>query len=319
MIYKLPSIESADLQGRIVAIRINVDTLIKGSAPEQNQTIKSSIETINYLIKHNCKIILMGSYGNPNGTTVDELSLMDARFALGHLLNKPTKFVDVMHSLNSIKFMNPGEILVLENLRFHPGEENHSKEDCEKMLDHIIKQIEIFVIDTLDFNYQSCSVKLLSKTKPTYIGFNISKELEKVKDKLNTKEEGKRTLILGDEELENVDKEILQKFINKFDYIYSAKSIKGSKPSIIKTVDDLKQIVEKSSTVIWLGTLEKDTQDVLEYLSLSVGKEVVKILGGRNLVEYLNHNKFKEKGINFISTSGANLINILLGREIKLN
>jgi len=286
MIYKLPSIESADLNGKIVAVRANLDTLVNPDAPESNQIIKSIISTLNFLLSKKCKVIVMGTLGNPKGQIDDTYSLMDARFAIGHLINKPTKFVNILNSLNSIKFMNPGELLILENLKFCPEEVSNHSADWKKMTEHLAKLIDVLVLDTVDIDYTSGSLKYLMTKKPTYLGYGLQKEILSLKGFVNAKENSSKILILGNESDIDLNDKTTIEFLNKFEYIYSEKILSEKvKSSIIKSVGDLKEKITESKSVIWIGALEKDTQDILEYLSLSVGKEITKVLGGRNLVE----------------------------------
>lgn len=320
MIYKLPSIETVDVTGKIVAVRSNLNTFINGESPEHNQTIKSTIATLNYLASKNAKVIVLGTLGKPMGSIEDNLSLMDVRFAIGHLLNKPTKFVNIKNSLNSIKFMNFGEVLILENLGFQPEEISEKSEDWKILTEHLSNLVDYFVIDTVDIDYSSGSLKYLTKKKPAFMGLGLQKEISTLKGFVNDKSNNSKILILGKESNLDLESDLIKDFINKFEYIYTSEKLpNGLKPKYINTLEDLKVQIESVESVVWIGKLEMYGQDVLEYLSLSVGKEVKKIIGGSDLVELLNHSKYKEKGITFISTSGKNLINILLGKEIKLN
>src|SRR5204863_9640876 len=85
--------------------------------------------------------------GNPGGKEQDDLSLMDVRFELGKLLNVPIKFAHIHACENSIRFMEPGEVLLLENLKFHPEEISTDSKVRESFIKPLSELCDVYVYE----------------------------------------------------------------------------------------------------------------------------------------------------------------------------
>lgn len=313
MLYSLKSIEKVNLEGKTVIVRSGLNTVIDSEHPETNIFLKASTPTIKFLLDKKCKVIVLAHYGNPKGETIDSLSLMDARFGLSHTLNSLTKFVTVANSFNSIKFMNPGELLILENIRFNKEEENSDNTLIEAVLANLVKLSDIFVLDTLNIDYVSNSIRYLAQKKRTYAGLSLSNELN-----ILQKYTGKDfVLIIGniESELEKIE---INKLISKAKYVYSESDIKVDNKKKLKTLEDLFTKLDEVKRVLWYGKLANSQQKVLEYLTLVVGKDVEKVVGGNELIETLNNTRFKEKNIGYISVSGVNTLNLINSSKVDI-
>lgn len=120
------SFHDVPLDGKTVLVRVdyNVPLLADGTIGDDFR-IKASLPTIHELIKRRCKIILIAHLGRPDGTPNDKDSLEPVAHRLIELLQKPIKFVDDCVGdkvVQASKRLHPGDVLLLENLRFHPGE-----------------------------------------------------------------------------------------------------------------------------------------------------------------------------------------------------
>lgn len=108
----------------------NVPLDDKGNITDDTR-IRSVLPTINYALDEKAMIILASHLGRPNGKRVDEMSLAPTAKRLGRLLEKDVTFVrDCIgeETARTVGAMKPGDIVLLENLRFHPGEEENSDE-----------------------------------------------------------------------------------------------------------------------------------------------------------------------------------------------
>src|SRR3990167_8522060 len=111
----MKSIKEVDLSSKRVLVRLDLDV----GEGEDDYRLKASIPTIKYLLSQNCKLVLCGHLGRPNGRVAIDLSLKSVCDRLSRLLGRPIEFVD--------NFLLPErEIVMLENLRFDPGEEKNS-------------------------------------------------------------------------------------------------------------------------------------------------------------------------------------------------
>src|SRR5882724_5592774 len=122
------SIRNLDLKGRRVFIRVDFNVPIKDGHVEDETRIRAAIPTINYATEHGARVILASHLGRPKGQWVEKYSLAPVAEHLSKLLGKPAAFADDCvgePAKEKSDALKNGEILLLENLRFHPEEEKN--------------------------------------------------------------------------------------------------------------------------------------------------------------------------------------------------
>lgn len=127
-------IEDVDLTNKRALIRVdfNVPQDKETGAITNTKRIEAALPTIKYALDHGASVILMSHLGRPNGSVNKKYTLAPVADALSKLIGKPVKFLndcvgtDVEAACAAIK---PGEIILLENLRFHIEEEGKAKDD----------------------------------------------------------------------------------------------------------------------------------------------------------------------------------------------
>lgn len=127
---KLLTLDNVDFAGKKVFLRVDYNVVNDGEVTDEFR-VRSSLPTIEYLLEQDCSIILASHNGRPNGRVVDALSLRPVAKLLPKLLNRDVIFVDncVGSEVESeAKYLRTGDILLLENLRFHKGEEDNDKQ-----------------------------------------------------------------------------------------------------------------------------------------------------------------------------------------------
>lgn len=181
------NLNSSNISKKTVVIRADLDIPVFDGNILDNSKLKSILPTVKFLLEKNCKIIILGCHGDSNGEFDDTLSLMDIRFELGRLIEKPVKFANIESCENSIKFMDFGEILMIENIAFSKEEYDKKKEDKKGFLEKLIAQTDSFILETLETASESTSVRLLTKfVKDRYIGMGIEaflNETQRFEDK----------------------------------------------------------------------------------------------------------------------------------------
>jgi phosphoglycerate kinase len=125
------TIEKVDLKGKRVFIRADFNVPLDENGNITDDTrIRSTLPTINYALDAGAKVILASHLGRPKGKPDARYSLAPVALRLNRLLNKEVKFAkdcigpDVEHLVQG---MRPGDVLLLENLRFHPEEEKNDE------------------------------------------------------------------------------------------------------------------------------------------------------------------------------------------------
>ena len=123
------TIEDRPLSGKCVFVRVDFNVpLDKQGNIADDVRIRAALPTINYLIDENCRIVVASHLGRPDGKPNPRFSLAVVRKRLERLLNTRVLFIDdcVGEKVQSkIEEIDPGEVLLLENLRFHEGEKDN--------------------------------------------------------------------------------------------------------------------------------------------------------------------------------------------------
>ena len=122
------SIRDLDLKGKIVFIRVdfNVPLAPGGQEITSDKRVRASLPTIQYALDHGAGVILASHLGRPKGKPNPEMSLKPVAARLAHLLGRPVKMAPDCVGPEVEKMRPaPGEVLLLENLRFHAEEEKN--------------------------------------------------------------------------------------------------------------------------------------------------------------------------------------------------
>jgi phosphoglycerate kinase len=174
---KLPKLDNADIAGKKVLVRADLDVGGKGADLIR---LKALIPTLDYLSSKKCKIILMGHRGRPKGKAVNNLSLKSVSDSLKEILTDEWG-KDRMKTLD----MN-----MMENLRFKEGEEGNDKTYAK----HIAEHGEFYVNEAFAASHREhASIVTLPKLMPSAFGFRFVEEVEKLSE---VKEEPKHPLLL---------------------------------------------------------------------------------------------------------------------------
>jgi phosphoglycerate kinase len=133
------SIRDLDLKGKRVFIRVDFNVPLDKDSQGQmvissDKRIKASLPTIQYALDHGAGLILASHLGRPKGKRNAEMSLAPAARRLSELLNRPVKMAPdcIGPDVEAMK-PAPGEVLLLENLRYHPEEEKNDPEFAKKL------------------------------------------------------------------------------------------------------------------------------------------------------------------------------------------
>jgi len=132
----IPSIENLNLAGKRVFIRVDFNVPIDGEQVVDDARIRASLPTIHHVLKSGGKVILSSHLGRPQGQVNPKYSLLPVASKLSEILEKEVLFPEDCIGNAARKLigdMREGEIVLLENLRFHPGEEDNDPIFSEKL------------------------------------------------------------------------------------------------------------------------------------------------------------------------------------------
>jgi len=127
------SIEDLDLEGRKVLMRVDFNVPLRDGKVDNDQRIVAALPSIRYALRHGAALILMSHLGRPKGTgePEPEFSLRPVAQRLSELIEQSVQFAEDCvgpEAASKAAALKPGDVLLLENLRFHPGEKKPDKE-----------------------------------------------------------------------------------------------------------------------------------------------------------------------------------------------
>ena len=175
------TVRDLDVDGKKVLVRVdfNVPLNDKGEITDDTR-ITASLPTIQYLLEQKAAVILMAHLGRPKGQVKPELSLAPVAKHLGKLLGKKILFApDCVGEAAqaAASKLKPGNILLLENLRFHKEEEKNDMEFAEKLA----SLADLYVNDGFGVSHRAhASVEGVTHFLPAAAGFLLEKEIHYV-------------------------------------------------------------------------------------------------------------------------------------------
>ena len=175
--YNKKSVEDIDVSGKKVLVRCDFNVPLKDGAITSDKRIVAALPTIKYLLEHGAAVILCSHLGRPKGEFKPEFSLAPVAVRLGELLGKPVIMAkDVVGEDAKAKAaaLKPGELLMLENVRFEAGETKNNP-DLAKAFASLA---EIYVNDAFGSAHRAhASTAGVADYLPAVCRFLIQKEI----------------------------------------------------------------------------------------------------------------------------------------------
>lgn len=172
------------LRGKRALVRVDYNVPLDGDGNITDDTrIAATVPTLRHLIGTGARIVLLSHFGRPKGKVVPEMSLRPAATRLGELLGRPVRFIDQSVGPEAVAATNAlgdGDVLLLENTRFHAGEEKNDPELARQMAE----LGDVFVNDAFGAAHRAHSSTtgvaevMKGEGKPAVAGFLMAKELE---------------------------------------------------------------------------------------------------------------------------------------------
>ncbi len=174
------TVRDIDVEGKTVLVRADFNvTFVPGTTViSDDSRIRATLPTIDHLVSRNAKVVLCSHLGRPNGRTVPELRMRPISERLSELLARPVaqahepSGADVRATVGEIK---PGEIVVLENLRFDPGEEGNDPAFARELA----SLADLYVNDAFGAAHRAhASTEGVTRFLPSVAGLLMERELE---------------------------------------------------------------------------------------------------------------------------------------------
>jgi len=172
------TVRDIDLKGKRVLMRVDFNVPMAEGKVTDDKRIKASLPTIQYVLDQRASLVLMSHLGRPKGGPDPEFSLKAASAVLAGLLNRPVKMAPDCVGPEVEKMaaeLKPGDVLMLENTRFHAGEEKNDLELARQMA----ALGDVYVNDAFGSAHRAhSSTEGVARFLPAVSGFLMEQELE---------------------------------------------------------------------------------------------------------------------------------------------
>jgi phosphoglycerate kinase len=172
------SYEGLALAGRRVLVREDLNVPLQDGVIGDDGRIRAALPTLRDLVERRARVIVISHLGRPRGRPEPGLSLRPVAARLGELLGRPVAFAEDCvgePALTAARRLGEGEVLLLENVRFHPGEEANDREFARRLA----SLAEVFVNDAFAAAHRAhASVVGVAELLPAYAGRLMLAELE---------------------------------------------------------------------------------------------------------------------------------------------
>jgi len=344
---KLRKVQDADVKGKTVFLRGDLDVPIQQSATSNQESVLDSsrleawFPTLEHLLKQNAKVIIAGHLGRPEGK--------DEKFSLKPVALWIRKARELHNELEQVDlngfqaFKITGNVFLLENLRFYKEEEENNEEFSK----NLASLAEVYVNDAFASSHRAhASIVGITKYLPAFSGLRLLKEVEELSKVL---EEPKRPLcvIIGGAKIET-KLPLVEKMHHFADYVLVGgeiaendkvllkvqhEKVQGKKAALLvadlkenlkditeKSAENFLQVVQNCQTIVWngpMGLVEDDensvgTRILAEGLTNSGS---YKIVGGGDTIAYLTKINLLDK-FSFASTGGGAMLEFLAGVKL---
>lgn len=308
--------------------------------------IRQTLPTINYLIKKKAKIILMSHLGEPDGIIVPTLTLDRVQERLVTLLGKPvTKAPNCIgYEIEKYTFgLEPGDIFLLENLRFHKEETENNPEFAKTLS----RNGEIYINDAFGVCHRShASVVGVPQYLEGGMGLLLEKEIQNL-ERLLKNPKKPMLAIIGGKKVETKAK-LIERILEIADFIIINSLIKEAivKTGIVfshqekligpidgvlfegkeldigpKTIKLFKKKIRKAKTIFWNGPLGMTEKEEFSKGTFKIAKAIAKkwfcftVVGGGETIEFLTRKGLISK-FDHVSTGGGAMLQYLSGDSL---
>lgn len=301
--------------------------------------IKETVPTIEYLIKKGARVILMSHLGKPKEKVVENLKLDRIQEKLMEYLDlSVVKAQDCVGKKieNWTKEMAPGEVLLLENLRFHKEEEAND----ENFAKSLARLGDLYINEAFSCSHRAhASIVGVPKFLPSGAGLLLEKEIKSL-DKILKNSENPFVAILGGDD---PDFNLINRISHKTDWILiggliqkaiEEKNIKLDHPEeIVKTADEkdskdigkatiklFKEKIFRAKTIFWSGPLGKIEDKKFQKGTKEIAEAIIKsgsfsVVGGGETIKFLNKIGLLKK-FTHVSTGGSAMLVYLAGEKL---
>ena len=211
------TLDELDLNNKVVLLRADLNVPVADGKVSDATRIERLLPTIREIVKHDSKVVLLSHFGRPKGKVEPEFSLEQVCSAVADITGHPvgfvaTDWVDVSDAKKAIDDAPIGSVLVLENTRFHPGEETNDLEFAQRMA----SLGDVYVNDAFSAAHRAhASTEALAHLLPAAAGLAMQGELEALEAGLGKPKKPVVAIVGGAKVSSKID--LLENLVSKVD------------------------------------------------------------------------------------------------------
>ncbi|MDN4525775.1 phosphoglycerate kinase [Fictibacillus fluitans] len=209
------TVRDIDVNGKVVFCRVDFNVPMENGGITDDTRIRAALPTIQYLTEQGAKVLLASHLGRPKGQVVEELRLNPVAQRLSNLLGKEVVKTDEAYGeevKKALSSLENGSVILLENVRFYPGEEKNDPELAQKFAE----LADVYVNDAFGAAHRAhASTEGVAKLLPAVAGFLMEKELDVLGKALSNPERPFTAIIGGAKVKDKID--VINNLLDKVD------------------------------------------------------------------------------------------------------
>ncbi|WP_427108683.1 phosphoglycerate kinase [Lysinibacillus xylanilyticus] len=211
------TMKDIDVKGKRVFVRVDFNVPMADGAITDETRIRAAIPTIEYLVEQGAKVILASHLGRPKGEVKEDMRLTAVGVRLAELIGKPVTKLDEsigQEVEEAVANMQNGDMILLENVRFHAGEEKNDPALAEQFA----KLADVYVNDAFGAAHRAhASTEGIAKHVPAVSGFLMQKELDVLGKALSNPEHPFTAIIGGAKVKDKIG--VIDSLLEKVDHL----------------------------------------------------------------------------------------------------
>ncbi|WP_417486314.1 phosphoglycerate kinase [Maricaulis sp.] len=211
-------IQDADVAGKRVLVRVDFNVPMKDGQVTDATRLESALPTIDHLVERGAKVVLMAHFGRPKGQRVAEMSLEPVCQPLADLMGVELSFVDDVageDAAAAVASMADGDVLLLQNTRYEPGEEKNEAGFAKALAE----LGDLYVNDAFSAAHRAhASTEGVTHHLPSYAGLALQREIDHLVAALESPKRPVIALVGGAKVSTKID--LLQNLVKKVDTLF---------------------------------------------------------------------------------------------------
>lgn len=259
----LKTLDTLDVEGKRVLVRVDFNVPLADGEVTDDSRIQAALPTIRYLLDHGAAVILASHLGRPKGQVNPKYSLKPVAGRLESLLGSPVRMADDVVGDSARELagnLRPGEVLLLENLRFEPGEEKNDAEFAQQLAD----LADAYVNDAFGAAHRAhASTAAIAALLPSAAGLLMAREVDVLRRVLESPEKPVVVILGGAKVSDKIG--VIETYVEKADAIL----IGGGMANTFLAAQGMqigRSLVETDKTDLALSLMEKASSKGVELL-----------------------------------------------------